>query len=50
MIMAIATSAIRNVKASCPVAWLAEFLYLPEPLYLVDSYLAIFLRAGIAKR
>ena len=35
MIMAIATSAIRNVKASCPVAWLAEFLYLPEPLYLV---------------
>ncbi len=35
MIMAIATSAMRNVKASCPVAWLAEFLYLPEPLYLV---------------
>ena len=35
MIMAIPTSAIRNIKASCPVAWLAEFLYLPEPLYLV---------------
>jgi putative oxidoreductase len=35
MIVAIATSAIRNIKASCPLAWLAEFLYLPEPLYLV---------------
>lgn len=35
MIVAIATSAIRKIKASCPVAWLAEFLYLPEPLYLV---------------
>jgi putative oxidoreductase len=35
MIMAIATGAIRNIKASCPLAWLAEFLYLPEPLYLV---------------
>jgi|ERR1041385_1958247 putative oxidoreductase len=35
MIMAIATSATRNIKASCPVAWLSEFLYLPEPLYLV---------------
>jgi putative oxidoreductase len=35
MIVAIATSAIRNIKASCPLAWLAEFLYVPEPLYLV---------------
>jgi putative oxidoreductase len=35
MIVAIATNAIPNIKASCPVAWLAEFLYLPEPLYLV---------------
>jgi uncharacterized membrane protein YphA (DoxX/SURF4 family) len=35
MIVAIATSAIPNVKASCPVAWVAQFLYLPEPLYLV---------------
>jgi putative oxidoreductase len=32
---AIATSAIRKVKATCPIAWLAEFLYLPEVLYLV---------------
>jgi putative oxidoreductase len=35
MIVAIATSAIRNIKAASPLAWLAEFLYLPEPLYLV---------------
>ena len=35
MIVAIATSAIRNIKASSPLGWLAEFLYLPEVLYLV---------------
>jgi uncharacterized membrane protein YphA (DoxX/SURF4 family) len=33
--MAIATTAIRNLKASCALGWLAEFLYLPEVLYLV---------------
>jgi putative oxidoreductase len=35
MIVAIMTSAIRNIKASCPLGWLAEFLYLPEVLYLL---------------
>src|SRR6266536_3044200 len=35
MIMAITTTAIRNVKASSPLNWLSEFLYLPEVLYLV---------------
>lgn len=35
MVAAIMTSAIRNIKASCPLGWLAEFLYLPEVLYLV---------------
>jgi uncharacterized membrane protein YphA (DoxX/SURF4 family) len=35
MIVAIATMAIRNIKASSPAEWLAAFLYLPEPLYLV---------------
>jgi putative oxidoreductase len=35
MIVAIATTAIRNIKASSPAEWLAAFLYLPEPLYLV---------------
>jgi putative oxidoreductase len=35
MIVAIATIAIRNIKASSPAEWLAAFLYLPEPLYLM---------------
>lgn len=35
MILAIAMIAIRNIKASSPTEWLAAFLYLPEPLYLV---------------
>jgi putative oxidoreductase len=35
MIMAIAMIAVRNVKASSPLNWLSEFLYLPEVLYLV---------------
>jgi putative oxidoreductase len=35
MIAAITTTAIRNVKASSPLNWLSEFLYLPEVLYLV---------------
>jgi putative oxidoreductase len=35
MVLAIATIAIHNIKASSPTEWLAAFLYLPEPLYLV---------------
>jgi putative oxidoreductase len=35
MLMAIATIAIRNIKATCPVGWLSEFLYLPEVLLFV---------------
>jgi putative oxidoreductase len=35
MIAAIATIAIRSIKASSPAEWLAAFLYLPELLYLV---------------
>lgn len=35
MIVALATTAIPNIKASPPLDWLAEFLYLPEALYLV---------------
>jgi putative oxidoreductase len=35
MIVAIATIAIRNIKASSPLGWLSEFLYLPEVPYLV---------------
>jgi putative oxidoreductase len=35
MIVAIATSAIKNIKAPLLLGWLSEFLYLPEVLYLV---------------
>ena len=35
MIVAIATSAIKNIKAPLILGWLSEFLYLPEVLYLV---------------
>jgi putative oxidoreductase len=35
MIMAIATTAIHNIKAASLLGWLSEFLYLPEVLYLV---------------
>jgi putative oxidoreductase len=35
MVVAIATTAIRNIKATSPLGWLSEFLYLPEVLYLV---------------
>ena len=35
MVLAIATIAIRNIKASSPADWLAAFLYMPESLYLV---------------
>jgi putative oxidoreductase len=35
MVMAVATTAIRNIKATRPLDWLSEFLYLPEVLYLV---------------
>jgi putative oxidoreductase len=35
MIVAIATSAVKNIKAPPLLGWLSEFLYLPEVLYLV---------------
>ena len=35
MIVAIATTAIRNIKATSSLGRLSEFLYLPEVLYLV---------------
>ena len=35
MTVAIATSAIKNIKAPPVLDWLSEFLYLPEVLYLV---------------
>ena len=38
MIVAIATSAIKNIKAPPILGWLSEFLYLPEVLYLVTLF------------
>src|SRR5947208_9599302 len=35
MIVAIATTAIQNIKATSPLAWLSEFVYVPDVLYLV---------------
>jgi putative oxidoreductase len=35
MTVAIATTAIPNIKAAPLLGWLSEFLYLPEVLYLV---------------
>src|SRR6266705_3572715 len=35
MVVAIATTAIRNIKATAVLGWLAEFFYLPEVLCLV---------------
>jgi putative oxidoreductase len=35
MIVALATTAIRNIKTPPLLDWLSEFLYLPELLYLV---------------
>ena len=46
MVLAIATMAIRNVKASSPAEWLAAFLYLPEPLYLVILIWLLFSGPG----
>jgi uncharacterized membrane protein YphA (DoxX/SURF4 family) len=46
MIVAIATIAIHSIKASSPLEWLAAFLYLPEPLYLVILIWLFFLGPG----
>jgi len=35
MIVAIATTAVRKIEAPSALAWLSEFLYLPEVLYFV---------------
>jgi putative oxidoreductase len=35
MVMAIATTAIRNIKATSLLGWLSEFLYLADVLYLI---------------
>ncbi|HEU5246971.1 MAG TPA: DoxX family protein [Candidatus Udaeobacter sp.] len=46
MIMAIATTAIRNIKAASLLGWLSEFLYLPEVLCLVILVWLLFSGPG----
>ena len=46
MIVAVATTAIRNIKATSPADWLAGFLYLPEVLYLVILFWIFFSGPG----
>jgi len=46
MVVAIATTAIRNIKATSPLGWLSEFFYLPEVLCLVILVWLFFSGAG----
>jgi putative oxidoreductase len=46
MIVAIVTSAIKNIKAPPILDWLSEFLYLPEVLYLVILFWLFFAGPG----
>jgi putative oxidoreductase len=46
MIVAIATTTIRKIKATSPLEWLAGFLYLPEVLYLVILFWLFFSGPG----
>ncbi len=46
MIVAIATTAIRNIKATSPAEWIAGFMYLPEVLYLVILFWIFFSGPG----
>ena len=46
MIVAIATTAIRNIKATSTLGWLSEFFYLPEMLCLVILVWLFFSGAG----
>ena len=40
MIVAVVTTAVRNIKATSPLGWLSEFLYLPEvPLFIILLWL-----------
>jgi putative oxidoreductase len=47
MIVAIATSGIKNIKATSPLGWLSEFLYLPEVLCLVILFWLLLSGPGL---
>jgi putative oxidoreductase len=46
MIVAITTTAIRNLEASSAAEWLSAILYLPEVLYLIILIWLFFSGAG----
>jgi putative oxidoreductase len=46
MVVAIVTTAVRQIKASSPLGWLSEFFYLPEVLYLVILVFLFFSGPG----
>jgi len=46
MIVAIATTSIHSIQASTPIAWLDDFLYLPEVLYVLILVWLIFSGPG----
>jgi putative oxidoreductase len=46
MIVAIVTTSIHSIKASTPLAWLDDFLYLPEVLYVLILVWLIFSGRG----
>ncbi len=46
MIVATATTSIHSIHASTALAWLDDFLYLPEVLYILILFWLIFSGAG----
>ena len=46
MIVAIVTTSIHSIKASTSLAWLDDFLYLPEVLYVLILVWLIFSGPG----
>ena len=46
MIVAVATTSIRTIQASSFLAWLDDFLYLPEVLYILILVWLLFSRPG----
>jgi putative oxidoreductase len=46
MIVAVATNRVHSIQASTPLAWLDDFLYLPEVLYVMILAWLIFSGPG----
>jgi uncharacterized membrane protein YphA (DoxX/SURF4 family) len=50
MIVAVATTAVRTIKASSPLDWLSEFLYLPEGTLSRHPRVAFLFGARLVQR